>query len=359
MPTMFEGRLNSNEVFNSIYNQIISQQVAADNIKGTYSTLVDKFRVDGTLYGDTKLYYATDALVSSPWGGHGDAEANLFEQFRPADPKCQKITLDKFRQIRLTVDNYLSKRAWSTEGAFSSFTSVMLGWLKDTKRIYDSTIVNSFVGTTETEIGKQNRQVSAVEGQNDGLTMAVALANILVELKDVSRDFNNYGFIRSYDESDLMIIWNAEAYNQIQNAELPVVYHKAGLLGEFEQTILPARYFGRVNAAATKGREDGTVRSLIEQVIGSRHYFAGDSINIADTAPEGTSYTEDNTIAFKIIHKNSVPYMSAFEVSTVFVNPRNLTENHYLTFGHNTLDYLADKPFITVRFSEPIVSPVE
>lgn len=370
MPVAFEGRLNSNEVFASIYNQIISQTVFSDNIKGTYSSLVDKARVDGTLYGDTKLYYATDALVSSPWGtydetgrmtesGHGMGESNLFEQFRPADPKCQKITLDKFRQIRLTVDNYLSKRAWGTEGAFSSFQSVMLGWIRDTKRIYDATLYNTFIGTTETTKGKQTRTVSVIDGQNDALTMAVALANILTELKDVSRDYNDYGFIRSYDESDLTIVWNAEAYNQLQNADLPVVFHKAGLLEEFDQTILPARYFGKVNPGETQGKEDGTVRSLIEQTIGSRHYFPGDSINISDTAPAGTSYTEDNTIAFKIIHKQSAPYMSSFEVSTSFFNPRNLSENHYLTFGYNTLDYLADKPFITVRFSEAIESPIE
>lgn len=359
MPELFTGRLNSNEVFASIYNMIISQTVAADNIKGTFSALVDRARVDGGLYGDTKLYYATDALVSYPWGGHTDAEANLFEQFRPDDPKCQKITLDTFRQIRLTVDNYLSKHAFASEGAFSSFQSVMLGWIRDTKKIYDATLYNTYIGTTETETGKQSRQVSAVADQNDALTMAVALANMLTELKDVSRDYNDYGFIRSYDESDLTVVWNSEAYNQLQNADLPVVFHKAGLLGEFEQKILPARYFGKVNSGETQGKEDGTVRSLKEQIIGSRHYFPGDSINIGDTAPAGTSYTEDNTIAFKIIHKQSVPYMSAFEVGTSFFNPRNLTENHYLTFGHNTLTYLSDKPFITVRFSEPIESPIE
>ena len=47
--------LNTNEIFNALYNMIISQQVFADNIKGAKSTLVDMARVDGTLYGDTKL----------------------------------------------------------------------------------------------------------------------------------------------------------------------------------------------------------------------------------------------------------------------------------------------------------------
>ena len=61
----FNGTLNSNEIFAGLYNMIISQQVFADNIKGTKSDLVDMAKVDGSMYGDTKLYYATDALTSS------------------------------------------------------------------------------------------------------------------------------------------------------------------------------------------------------------------------------------------------------------------------------------------------------
>ena len=64
----FNGQLASNEIFSALYNMIISQQVFADNIAGTKSTLVDAARVDGGLYGDTKLYYATDVLKSAPWG---------------------------------------------------------------------------------------------------------------------------------------------------------------------------------------------------------------------------------------------------------------------------------------------------
>lgn len=61
----FNGQLQSNEIFAAMYNMLISQQVFADNIKGTKSDLVDMAKVDGSMYGDTKLYYATDALTSS------------------------------------------------------------------------------------------------------------------------------------------------------------------------------------------------------------------------------------------------------------------------------------------------------
>ncbi|MBO7691520.1 MAG: hypothetical protein J6T10_02660, partial [Methanobrevibacter sp.] len=127
MPTAFGGSLNSNEIFAAIYNMIISQQVYADNIKGTYSQLVDHFKVDGSLYGDTKLFYASDILKSRVWGADSEA-ANLLSINRPKAPEVQEIVIDQFRQIDITVDYYLSKRAWSTEAAFSTFTSVMLQW---------------------------------------------------------------------------------------------------------------------------------------------------------------------------------------------------------------------------------------
>ena len=120
----FTGQLRSNEIFAALFNMIISQEVFADNIEGGYE-LVDKARVDGSLYGDQKLYYSTDVLSSEPWGADSEA-TNLLAIDRPDDPETQSIVLDIFRQIRVTVDNYLSKRAWSDEGAFSSFNSVIL-----------------------------------------------------------------------------------------------------------------------------------------------------------------------------------------------------------------------------------------
>lgn len=352
MASIFTGKLNSNEIFASIYNMIISQEVFSDNVKGTYSQLVDKARVDGGLYGDTKLFYATDALESAPWNNDEESQ-NLLMLHRPEAPKCQSLVVDQFRQIRLTVDNYLSKQAWSTENAFSSFNSVMLGWIRATKRIYDSTLYNAYIGTTESNVGEQEVTITPVSGQNDALTMAEALATLLVNLKDITRDYNDYAFLRSYDEGDLMVVWNAKHYNTLKKIDMPVIFHNEGLLNEFDQTVLPARYFGTVNTEDPKnGAADGSVRSLIEQTIGAHHYFPGDAIAVGDAAEAGTYYVVDDTIAFKLIHKRSVPYMSAFEVGTSFFNPRSLTETHYLTFGYNTLEYLKNYPMITARFAE-------
>lgn len=366
----FTGTLNSNEIFGSIYNMIISQEVFSSNISNTASELVDRARVDGSLYGDTKLYYATDVLRSHPWGN--DAEAgNLLALDRPTNPKCQKITLNVFRQIRLTVDYYLSKRAWGDQSAFSSFTSVMLGWIRETKKIYDSTTYNTYIGTTVATGGAQNHTISlpaepAAGSDNaeqeayariKAQTIALDIANLLVNVKDISRDYNDYGFLRSFDPSDLIIVWNSEIVNEIKKLDLPTIFHKDGLFGEdIFKYVLPARYFGDINSAQTAA---GTgVRSLVEKDFNAvapnnslynpaLHVFPGDLIPAGQTAEANESYTENPSVAYKIMHRRSVPYMSAFEVGTSFFNPRSLTETHLLTFGTNELTYLYSLPFIT------------
>ena len=339
----FNGQLKSNEIFSALYNMIISQEVFADNIS-KHQTLVDKARVDGGLYGDTKLYYATDALKSAPWGN--DAEAtNLLALHRPPAPECQEIVLDQFRQICLTVDNYLTKRAWMAEGSFSSFNGVMLGWMKETKRIYDGTLYNVFIGTTKSAKAAQHVTVTAGAGAQE---IAETLANLIVEMGDYSRDFNDYGFLRSYTESEIKVIWNSKYVNKIKKIDLPAIFHKEGLMDKFEEEILPARYFGKVNdAQVATSSNTGQYRSVIEKDYGATHVFPGDAIPAGVVIAKGEGYLVDEKVICKVLVKLP-PYMSAFEVGTSFFNPKSLTENHYLTFGYNTLEYLKNYPFITV-----------
>lgn len=369
----FTGNLKSNEIFAALYNMIISQQVFADNIAGTKSTLADMSRVDGTLFGDTKLYYSTDVLKSFEWTNDAEAQ-NLLKLHRPEAPECQAVTIDKFRMIPLTVDQYLSKRAFATEGAFAEFTSVMLGWMRDTKKVYDATLFNSFVGSHQTLEGKQVVNVT-LPAEPDGdseveteaynrlvaQTIATEMANLLVDLEDVSRDYNDYGNLRSYNSDDLVFVWNSEVVNKINKLDLPTIFNKEGLIDKFAQHTLPARYFGNVNT--TSGTTSGsniTVRSLIEKDYNavepdqagydaSKHIFPGDLLpgNTAYEAYE--TYGEDPSVMCKIYHKRSIPFMTAFETGTEFFNPRALTSTHFLIWGYNDLVHLSNYPFITVK----------
>lgn len=369
----FNGTLNQNEIFAAIYNMIISQQVFADNIYDTKATLADMSRVDGTLYGDTKLYYSTDVLKSIPWTNDAEAQ-NLLKLHRPQAPEVQAITIDQFRMIALTVDNYLTKRAFSTEGAFSAFNSQMLSWMRDTKRVYDSTMFNSFVGTHSTSVGAQNLSIALpaapenateanIEAYNRIIaqTIAQGMADLLVNLEDVSRDYNDYGNLRSYNSNDLVFVWNSEWVNKIKKLDVPTIFNKDGLLDKFAEHTLPARYFGNVNVAGgTTSGTNSTIRSLIEKDYNTvepdnaaydekKHIFPGDLLPINTTYEANETYTQDGNIIFKVYHKDSIPFMTAFQTGSNFFNPRSLTETSFLIWGYNDLESLKNYPFITAK----------
>lgn len=340
----------------ALYNMIISQEVFADNIAGTGSALVDEARVDGGLYGDTKLYTAVDVTKSIAWVQDSQTATNLLELHRPEPAQTQAITLDQFRQIALTVDEYLSKQAWGTAGAFAQFNSVILGTIRDTKRVYDSTYYNAFFGTNESEVEAQSLDID-LAAETTGLTglekarmeaMVIAreIADKIDDLTDVSRDYNDYGFLRSYNESDIKIVWNKKWINKIRKVDLPTVFHKDGLIDKFGGKTLHSRYFGEV--LTTGGTSTGAERSLVEKDFGEVHVFPGDLIPKGQAYLANEAYTPDENIVCKIVVKLP-PYMSAFEVGTSFYNARNLSTNHYLTWGYNTLEHFSNYPFITVK----------
>lgn len=360
--TTYGGQLNQNEIYASQFNQIISQLTFGDMIKGPMFELVNMARVDGSMYGDTKLYTSTNILTTSEWGN--DAEAmNLLELDRQDEVSTQALTLDVFRQIRLTVDNYLSKRMFMDEGAFQQFQSVLLGTIKDTRDVYDATTYNAYLGTHKSDIAAQNISVdltTATTGLNGeekarvrAQTIAKALADLETKIEYLSTDISNqYGYERARDFDDFVVVWNADYVNEITELDIPTIFHNEGLVKKFGEYKLPSFCFGDINTAGKAG-DGSTVFSLKEQVLEDskkkkHHVWATQAIPTDCTAPANTSYTKNAKVICKIYKRGAVPYMSAFETATDFFNPRSLTETHYLTFGRNTIEALYESPYITL-----------
>lgn len=364
----FLGQLRPNEIFAALYNMIISQQVFSDNISTTQSELVNMSKVDGTLYGDSKLFYATDILGSSEWGNDAEAE-NLLALHRPPNPDTQEIVIDNFRQISLTIDDYLSKRAWGDAAAFGQFMSVMTGWIGETKDVYEAKLFNSFIGTNTAEGVKQNITITLpsnddpeVQNRLEAQTIAREVADLYVELADAGRDYNDLGNYRAFSKEDMIVVWNSKYVNSITKMDLPTVFHKQGLDEGFKYT-LPAKYFGNVKttgATLPGSAANLTIRTLVEKdynevapnhpdYVKSLHVFPGDLIPAGQSYEAYEAYEEDSTIIFKMYHKKAVPFMSAFEVGTSFFNAKSLTDNRYLTWGYSTLENLENYPFITAK----------
>lgn len=394
----FTGQLNANSVFSAIYNMIISQYTFSDNIKGTYGDLALRFKTDGTLYGDTKLFYATDCLESTEFLWDSEA-SNLLALNRPASPACQYVSIDQYRKIWITVDEYLTKQAWSDQGSFSQFTAVIVGWMADTKRVYESRLINTYVGTAVSAATKGTININLDSASSGdplyGLTgeeynrveaslIAQGIADLIVDLKDTTRDYNDYKYLRSYAADDLLFVWNSKWVNKIKKLDLPTMFHKDGLMDKMDEYILPARYFGvaltstnistysdstpapgkPINSSTHAytpgtGNANGTIRALIETTVTvsgtDYHVFPGDEIPAGATvgASQQFDYNEayivDDTIICKAVHKDAIPFMSAFTTNTSWFNPRSLSENKYLIWGYSKPCYLYNRPFLTIK----------
>jgi hypothetical protein len=367
--------LNPSMVYGFIYNMILRQTVESDDIRGGgYDTLMNEAKEDVGLLGDQILEYATDALEVIDWTGDGEAE-NLLKLHRPPSPKCQTFTIDTYKMVVITLDNYLTKQAWSTEGAFQQFNNRMLGWLADTQKAYMVQMYNSRVGVISSDEGKQMDTVTVTADEQDkglfGRVIAEKMANILAEMKDYNTEYNDYHFLRSYAKEDLKIVVPASVANRIRKVELPVVYHQDGLIENME--VLPDRFFGHIVGESGTSTTNGTntnIRSLVEirYPVASadadpRAKKANDNTfyvlcRPGDLLPGGVefnqneAYYEDQDIAFKVVHRKALPFFSAFSTGTVFWNPRSLTNTHYAIFGYAEPEKSYNYPIVTVKYTE-------
>ncbi len=351
----YDGQLKTNLVFASLFNMIISLQVfdtGISDLDGIYQSR----KVDGTLFGDTKLYISTDALKSYPWDGTDTPGSyNLLTIKRPPAPVQEAITIDTFRQIPVTVDEYLTKQAFLDEGAFGSFNGVILAWLQTTKQVYEHTtyLANMIVSAIAkaTSLGTISLIAPTGVAGYDLIRWRAQelyrqIEDYMKELNEPSRSYNDHGFLRNYKLEDFDIVVPLGILSSVRKHDIPFLY------GPDDKPLFKEvhwKYFGAINGTgATLTGTNTTVRALIEKdyTVGgtTTHCFPGDLLPDLATYLDNETYTASYTArpsigadipAILMIHKQDYPIMSAFTVGTSFFNARRLDINHYLTFGHN------------------------
>jgi hypothetical protein len=347
----YDGQLKTNLVFASLFNMIISLQVFDTGISDL-GGIYESRKVDGTLFGDTKLYISTDALKSYPWDGTDTPGSyNLLTIKRPPAPVQEAITIDTFRQIPVTVDEYLTKQAFLDEGSFGSFNGVILAWLQTTKQVYEHTTYLANMVVSAQAKAKSLGTISLIAPANvDGYDLIRwraqelyrQIEDYMKELNEPSRSYNDHAFLRNYKLEDFDIVVPLGILSSVRKHDIPFLYgpdHKP-LFKEVHW-----KYFGAIlGSNGTTGASNTTVRALVEKDYGAVHCFPGDLIPNSTAYLANEAYTASYTArpsigadipAILMIHKQDYPIMSAFTVGTSFFNARRLDINHYLTFGHN------------------------
>lgn len=391
MPVVNQITLKQNAITPVLFNMIISQRVFDSGVAST--ELADSFRVDGTLYGDTKIYHSFD--IGSPEEWLDDTEApDLLKLNRNKSGKTQIITMGVYKMIYITTDQYLSKQAFMGNSTFAEYTSFLTGSLRKIKRVYDRALINNKIGTATPVTPKCDITVTTPEGATleethrlEAQTLAAELVVLRAELEDNSRDYNQYGYLRSYSPDDFVAVWNVKQHAKLTKVDIPTIFHKdINEKGGFREYDMPEKWFGvqatanytlKTSASAVEDNKRVAV-SAWYNVSGAtatiqnkpdnnsvflwagdllpytgqqiRDHARGITVTVASTTWLADNYyTVDGTIAFMLVHKGALPFMSGFETQTQFWNARSLTSTNFLIFGHNNLEFLAEYPLIRVR----------
>lgn len=383
----FTGSLNTNEMYNSIYNMLRLAYIYANNLVGLDDSLANKYRTDGGQYSDQSIYTDMDIIYSRVWDPD---DTNVLAPEAIVKPVQQTIVTDKFRQIGLYTDEYLSKRAWMDAAKYDEFRSVVQKQVSDTKKVFEQKLVDTFVGGVQNG-GAQDVALtlptdSDAEAQNRLQAQAIATktGDLFVDLGDSTNKYNKNGFTKSFKPEDFDIIWNSKYYNKMLFTDLTTIFHNDNLLKKGH--IMPTRYFNTF-ALGDKSIADGTTvisrREYFIPVDNSgaysasgtkvQHVFPGDLLpnktpiqstgtdtfaNVNTTINGKSRTVKACTSAFaavlqpkvicKLVHKDAIKYMSSFETGTEFWNPKNLSTNRYLTWAYAEPETLDGYPIITL-----------
>lgn len=361
----YTGKLNVNELYESLSNMIINQEVFSDNIGNVNNSLLNAAMEDVGQYGDTVLKYFTDILQTNDWMGIEES-ANLLNTDLGPDPISEAFTINKVKQIRLTTLPFESKRAFATEGTYSLFNDVLKQNIVDTKQVSLNSEYNAFLGTVSSG-GEIHPDTGATFGQKvlcslsadtpHALSIAKKVADIITELTEPSRDWNDLKFMRSYKKEDIIIVWNADFLNSITKEELPIIFHN-DVFDDLTKFVLPGKYFGDVlgsGAGGGGGVSKNGDRALIEKTFTDTddpdnkkyHLLAGELIPVNCDYGPNEAYQPNSHYVCKIFIKLPPVYTSLGEMGS-FYNPRSLSTNYYYTYAYSTFKTLLGYPCITI-----------
>lgn len=350
--------LNANAVYSSLFNFILGQRVYTDNLKKLNREIVAKYSEDVGLFGDQKVYVSVDsgALPCNEWNGVEDT--NLLETQKYPTPNVEAVQINKYLQVWVTLESYLTKAGFLTEGTFNDFQSVVSASLSDCKDLHEVSLMQTKIGTLKATSPAQNVAVTLPANDTEdnrrlrAQTIASELADICDGLEDFTRDYNDINYLRSYSRDDITIYWNKEYKNEITKIDLPTIFHK-DVMQDMSYS-LPARFFGEIQAGggttdATNSTKLRAVEEIVYDVSGKKyHLYAGDLLPGNCTYEANSTYIADDKIIAVLVHNDAIKMLKAFTTSTEFFNAKSLGTNRYITFGYG-IGRLKAFPFIRIK----------
>lgn len=364
----FNGMLNSNEIYNVLFNvRILFQKLVPNMVKrDEIVSLLDK--ATGS-YGDTGLLMGMDIQGTYEFGM--DAEApKLLAINRNKTQKVEKYTIKNWRQTDVTNDAYISKRAFLDEGTFATFNGYLVGTLSKAMDAFETGSVKTGVGTYTNPNLVINVTMPAADGTEAterirAAKIRQAILDLKADMADNQRKYNGYGFYASYDWNDFTSAFNTKYINEVNALALYSAFNEQYINEATSGRNWTPKWFGDVlTVGGTTEAENKTVYSLIEtnsdgsdnfpltqeQLSGGVYrIFPGDLLPNNFTYEANEAYTKDEKVIAKIFAPEYVYYMTGYEQGESFYNPRSTTTNYYLRKGYSPVQVSSFVPFITLK----------
>ena len=366
----FTGQLNTNEIYNALFNlRILFQKLAPQTVKrDEIVSLLDKAT---GMYGDTGVVQGMDIQGTYDFGM--DAEAvNLLAINRNKTQKVEKFVINKWRQTDVTNDAYISKRAFLDEGTFAIFNGYIVGTLSQAMDAFESGFVKASVGTYTSPNDACTIEVTMPAQDGTEATERIraskikkAILDLKADMKDNQRKYNGYGFYSSYDWDEFTSVFSTNYMNEINALALYNTFNPEYIKQASDGRQWTPKWFGDpVTANGTTEATNTTVYSLIEQNSdGSTNFpltptqlssgvyriFPGDLLPNSFAYKTGEAYTVDPKVIAKVFAPEYVYYMTGYEQGESFYNPRSATTNHYLRKGFSDVQVSQFRPFITIK----------
>lgn len=373
--SQFNGVLNSNEIYNALFNlRILFQKLAPQTVKR--DEIVDLVDKAVGMYGDTGVLQGMD--IQGTYDFEMDAEAaKLLAVNRNDSQKIEKFTIDQWRQTDVTNDAYISKRAFLDEGSFALFNGYIVGTLAKAMDAYESGSVKSSIGTYTSPVEACTIEVEMPAADGTEATERIraakikkAILDLKVDMKDNQRKYNGYNFYASYDFDEFTAAWNSKYTNEINALALYSTFNPEFIKEATDGRIWSPKWFGNVyeSNGTTNGTKNTTSFSLIEQnsdgttnlvltaeqkAANVYRIFPGDILPESFTYKAGEAYRKDDSVICKIFAPEYIMYMTGYEQGESFYNPRSATTNHYLRKGFSKVGVSKFRPFITLKEVNP------
>ena len=400
MANAFSNTLNVNEWDSALYNAY-KIMGCKDNLEDLDMGLVSAITEEGGKFQDKNQYSFINVVSTREWDPT-DTNVLAFEE-RP-EVKQQEIVVKNKRQVAITKSFFLDKRAWGSPDAYAQYIGLVDSQVSKAKKVYDQKFVNVGVGTLESNVGSQQQTVKLytvgetdtakdIEAKNrmNAQLIAEKVTHIKNLLRDPNSDFNDLGFLDSFGDAKMTVLWNEEFLNSIHMLDLPTTYNDKYF--DFNGRQMLAKYLASGTSAA--GTADGTTHRAYNEykipVKANGEYVAAASaakyvvVRPGDLLPKGTpivakdtpestavfatsykvwnktvnlnvtvyesvhAYQPNAKIICKILSLDALKFISSFQSDGTFMNYKSNTENIYSTFLFSDVEYLGGYPLVTLK----------